>query len=1113
MLGSPNVPHNKSHRNASELDADLWLDRARDLCGHREELVTQLRSLGVQLQTASGEEAALLRPKSHGLLRELREAACHVCEAAQQYRDAARDQGAPLHYKEEDYLEKMTHDLDFMGESEPLVAAIGTPRRLLRNNPLMLPRSLRAAELEATDAPPKNAEQARLRRAEDLLVGVAVARRNPKAPSAVEALIEERADALDILSPPQTHYDTTRASPQHPERVFNRPLPGEEVGLRPQIDAAPPPRERTPEAPRPTFANKAPAVNDDWVREAHAQLEALREANANLPLERGDPELAALNHNPALEKFRPVRVPVVLFIKMAWGRRLLSAQVLEPKKVHQTAAQRKKSILNTEGAYADPDARSYAPPRRRPKGNRHRNQLVDRLGRLQRHEGPLLPDITPSGPPPGLKKMKTRKARPLQGVTLARAELSAMDLTADDLEDISTLDAAPSESARRVGACALTLVCRGDRCPPDASWAALIHAFDGDPDGMMRTIRNVDARVDVPPFKARALSRLLSGGAGLNETVRFGAETECGAALGRLAAWCSRIVCAALRAAERAGDSAEKRRDDDSSTESDVSSLATTPRGLIKRRARRRKKKVPPVVRPSVVGNVAPFRNGRVLAASWWRFEASGTACLVSVVAPAKARVNSHALMVKAYDPTRGDGESILVLDAPCVDRLRNHHTLENFVRTQGLLRKLELRFFGGTTKLRERAGPPTGASASPPGGGPRVLGAPRGRARQAASAPVSEASAIPPRAIETAPPARAAEPAPPKPSAAERRAARLAEAEAQRMAQEQAEKRAAAKVRLEKAARAEAKRIMAAEAAAEEARRERAATAAAVVLVQAAWRCRVGARALGVARGSTVALQAALRGRSGREAAVKRRVAREQAKRDAERRMREDERRATEARRLDAEKAEAARRATEAKQVAAEAEARRAEDYAAAKAREAAKLLAQREYKARMLAETAEADRRAADAARRRLEEREAADAARRREAQAQAEAAAEADREARAARRRDAAAATIHEEREARALVEHKASPTRRRDEAARWHDEAVLSPEREMFLRNMAEDSDDGYGDDGFDEFSPAKTTGPSPSNQRRPPVVPPVPLDTSESDDGYADSDFDDDLEDE
>ena len=144
MLGSPITPHNKARMNAAELDADLWLDRARDLCGHREALVDQLKSLGTQLQTANPDEAASLRPKSHALLRELREAACHVCEAAQQYRDACRNPDAPLAYKDEDYLAKMAHDLDFMGESEALVAAIGTPRRLLRNNPLMLPRPLRA---------------------------------------------------------------------------------------------------------------------------------------------------------------------------------------------------------------------------------------------------------------------------------------------------------------------------------------------------------------------------------------------------------------------------------------------------------------------------------------------------------------------------------------------------------------------------------------------------------------------------------------------------------------------------------------------------------------------------------------------------------------------------------------------------------------------------------------------------------------------------------------------------------------------------------------------------------------------------------------------------------
>ena len=192
MLGSPITPHNKARMNAAELDADLWLDRARDLCGHREALVDQLKSLGTQLQTANPDEAASLRPKSHALLRELREAACHVCEAAQQYRDACRNPDAPLAYKDEDYLAKMAHDLDFMGESEALVAAIGTPRRLLRNNPLMLPRPLRAAELDVEDAPPKNAEQARLRRAESILVGASIAQRNPKAPSSLDMMMEEQ---------------------------------------------------------------------------------------------------------------------------------------------------------------------------------------------------------------------------------------------------------------------------------------------------------------------------------------------------------------------------------------------------------------------------------------------------------------------------------------------------------------------------------------------------------------------------------------------------------------------------------------------------------------------------------------------------------------------------------------------------------------------------------------------------------------------------------------------------------------------------------------------------------------------------------------------------------
>ena len=1005
MLGSPITPHNKARMNAAELDADLWLDRARDLCGHREALVEQLKNLGTQLQTASSDEAAALRPKSHSLLRELREAACHVCEAAQQYRDACRDPDAPLAYKDEDYLAKMAHDLDFMGESEALVAAIGTPRRLLRNNPLMLPRPLRAAELDVEDAPPKNAEQARLRRAESILVGASIAQRNPKAPSSLDMMIEDQGSSLDALSP----------------------QPEEEEEPEPEISEPP-----KPATPKPQFANQPTNVNDDWVREAHAQLKELREAQAQLPLERGDPELAAMNNNPALERFKPV---------------------LEGKK---RAPPRPKKLveLSTEGAYADADARSYiAPPPRRAKKhqNRHRAQIVDKLERLQRSEGPLLPQIKMGGPPPGLKKMRKKKGRPLQGVTLARAELSAIDLTADDLEDIAALDDAPNEAARRVGACALTLMCRGDRCPPDASWNAVIRAFDDDPDGVLRAIRAVDAKSDVPPFKARALSRLLASG-GLDATASFEhVDSEAGEALGRLAAWCSRCVRAALRAAERASDdesSVPPRRGrrraarDDDSYQSDLSSLNTTPRGMIKRRARRRKKKVvapPPVIQHSK--NEASFKTGRVMMASWWRFEAASAACLVSVVAPSSAKGNSHALLVKAYDPTRGDGESVLVLDAATVDRLRNHETLENFVRTQGLLRKLELRVSAhGAAKLRERAGPPTGAPAAPPGGGPRVSGGLR--KRQAASAPVVEkeaVDAVPPRAIETAPPAKPA-------SAKARFAERQRAAEAERLAQEREEKARLAQARLEKAARAEAKRRLAAERAAEDARRAKAATAlqsrargrsatartkeafAAVVRVQAAWRCRVGAQALGVAKSSAVALQSALRGKSGREAAQRKRAAREQAKRDAERRRREAERRAAEARRLEAEEAERKRQAFEAKQRAAAEEQRRADDYATAKAREAAAL------------------------------------SARRREREAEAE--------------REAA---------------------RRRDEAA------ALARAPSASASELASESDDGYGDDDFDEFSPAKTTGPPSPAQRR---VPPVPLDPSSSDDGYGDSDFDD-----
>ena len=104
------------------------------------------------------------------------------------------------------------------------------------------------------------------------------------------------------------------------------------------------------------------------------------------------------------------------------------------------------------------------------------------------------------------------------------------------------------------------------------------------------------------------------------------------------------------------------------------------------------------------------------------------------VARSARCRRSSH----RRYQPT-GGGESRLSLDKAAVDRLRGHETLENFVKTQSLLRKLELRLMrDGSAKLRERAGPPTGAAAAPPGGGPKVQPA----RRKVVSAPVVEAPA-----------------------------------------------------------------------------------------------------------------------------------------------------------------------------------------------------------------------------------------------------------------------------------------------------------------------------------------------------------------------------------
>ena len=75
-------------------------------------------------------------------------------------------------------------------------------------------------------------------------MGASIAQRNPKAPSSLDMMMEEQS-AVDALSP------------QHEEEE------------EPEPEVSEPPK---PATPKPQFANQPTNVNDDWVREAHAQL-------------------------------------------------------------------------------------------------------------------------------------------------------------------------------------------------------------------------------------------------------------------------------------------------------------------------------------------------------------------------------------------------------------------------------------------------------------------------------------------------------------------------------------------------------------------------------------------------------------------------------------------------------------------------------------------------------------------------------------------------------------------------------------------------------------------------------------------------------------------------
>ena len=126
----------------SRLDAQLWRDRMADLVERREALRGDLVRLGEALGGASPKRASKARPEAHRLLKELRDACCGICEACAEWRRAGgHDDPCPAP-SGGDYLARMAFDLDFVAASPKLVAAIGTPRELLRNNPLMLPRTL-----------------------------------------------------------------------------------------------------------------------------------------------------------------------------------------------------------------------------------------------------------------------------------------------------------------------------------------------------------------------------------------------------------------------------------------------------------------------------------------------------------------------------------------------------------------------------------------------------------------------------------------------------------------------------------------------------------------------------------------------------------------------------------------------------------------------------------------------------------------------------------------------------------------------------------------------------------------------------------------------------------
>lgn len=61
-MATSNLSMAEPQGGRESLDADLWRDRARDLCDHRERLVAELRRLGNDAR-AEPQRAAQLRPE------------------------------------------------------------------------------------------------------------------------------------------------------------------------------------------------------------------------------------------------------------------------------------------------------------------------------------------------------------------------------------------------------------------------------------------------------------------------------------------------------------------------------------------------------------------------------------------------------------------------------------------------------------------------------------------------------------------------------------------------------------------------------------------------------------------------------------------------------------------------------------------------------------------------------------------------------------------------------------------------------------------------------------------------------------------------------------------